>query len=332
MLTGRVQKRSKKPHRGLNEASDEEEILREEEHAQSMENHNNLFKISDELVKAENEAELKRQEEMKDNLEEGERDGMLEKSNSDMYLSAYPRIMTVCGTVSNLYNTFAEVIPDDIAQQDLLEKTEQGLETYKQGREFFNIIINEQEEFKAEVDHFFSNIPKVLVTMDEMLHVMSFTNYYENIKKRVDTTEKQFVDLDNQLKFETNDFVDKTRYFLVALDNLRNIHNYMYIELKPFEEKYMDDAVLNILDKIDQGVNMVDAILQLKIRMEGLLTNLTDGVNKLGIIRNNMAVILREMYKLIPATSNVHSSEGIFGRKVLLIFMFVLLFFFVRND
>lgn len=269
---------------------------------------------------------------MEENLKEGEMDGTLEKTGSELYLSAYPRIMTVCATVSNLYNTFAEVIPDDIAQQDLLEKTEQGLETYKQGREFFSIIINEQEEFKAEVDHFFENIPKLLVTMDEMLKVMSFTNYYENIKKRVDTNEKQFVDLDNQLKFETNDFVDKTRYFLVALNNLRNIHNYMYVEMKPFEEKYMDDAVLNILDKIDQGVNMVDAILQLKIRMEGLLTNLTDGVNKIGIIRNNMAVILREMYKLIPATSNAHLSQGIFGCKLVMTFMFVLLFFFVRND
>lgn len=314
----RAEPRHQKPHRGLNEASEED--------------HNNLFQISDELKEAENEQQLKREEQMMENLEEGEESGLLEKTGTELYLSAYPRIMTVCSTVSNLYNTFAEVIPDDIAQQDLLEKTEQGLETYKQGREFFNIIINEQTEFKAEVDHFFDNIPKVLVTMDEMLKVMSFTNYYENIKKRVDTTEKQFVDLDNQLKFETNDFVDKTRYFLVALDNLRNIHNYMYIELKPFEEKYMDDAVLNILDKIDQGVNMVDAILQLKIRMEGLLTNLTDGVNKIGIIRNNMAVILREMYKLIPATSNAHSSQAVFAGQRALLAALLLLFFFLRND
>jgi hypothetical protein len=305
--------------------------LNEEEREESaMDKHQNMFRLSDQLVKAENEYELDKEEkETKAALKEEEYDGKLEKTGEEIYLSAYPRIMTVCGTVSNLYNTFAEVIPNDIAQTDLLEKTEQGLETYKQGREFFNIIINERDQFQAEVDHFFENIPRVLVTMDEMLHVMSFTNYYENIKSKVDTTETQFVQLDNQLKFETNDFVDKARYFLVALDNLRNIHNYLYVEMKPFEEKYMDDAVLNILDKIDQGVNMVDAILQLKIRMEGLLTNLTDGVNKIGIIRNNMAVILREMYKLIPATS-VAVNQGV--TRVMMWAMAILLVFFIRND
>lgn len=240
--------------------------------------------------------------------------------------------MTVCATVSNMYNTFAEVIPDDIAQADLLEKTEQGLETYKQGRDFFNIIINERDEFQAEIDHFFEHVPKLLVTLDEMLKVMSFENYYENVRKRVDTAEKQFVELDNQLKFETNDFIDKTRYFLVALDNLRNIHNYMYVELKPFEEKYMDDAVLNILDKIDQGVNMVDAILQLKIRMEGLLTNLTEGINKISIVRNNMAVILREMYKLIPVTSDASKGVTLARTGVLLGLLALLLFMFKSND
>jgi len=323
-----------KPNRSLDDIeNDREEVLNDEEHEESMtERHNNLFKISDQLVKAESEYDLQKEEDLKEKLMKGEQDGTLEKTGQEIYLSAYPRIMTVCGTVSNLYNTFAEVIPDDIAQNDLLEKTEQGLETYKQGREFFNIIINERDEFQAEVDHLFDNIPKVLVTMDEMLHVMSFTNYYENIKKKVDTTESQFVQLDNQLKFETNDFVDKTRYFLVALDNLRNIHNYFYVEMKPFEEKYMDDAVLNILDKIDQGVNMVDAILQLKIKMESLLTNLTDGVNKIGIIRNNMAVILREMYKLIPVAGAGVKSVGIFGDRLVMLAMTVLLFFFIRDD
>jgi hypothetical protein len=324
----------KKPNRSLDDVeNDREEVLNEEEREESVINkHQNMFKISNELIHAENEYHLKKEEELKEKLTQGQMDGTLERTGEEIYLSAFPRIMTVCGTVSNLYNTFAEVIPDDIAQTDLLEKTEQGLETYKQGREFFNIIINERDQFQAEVDHFFANIPKVLVTMDEMLHVMSFTNYYENIKKKVDVTESQFVQLDNQLKFETNDFVDKTRYFLVALDNLRNIHNYLYVEMKPFEEKYMDDAVLNILDKIDQGVNMVDAILQLKIRMEGLLTNLTDGVNKIGIIRNNMAVILREMYKLIPATSVAVISVGIFDSRFIMLAMTILLFSFIRND
>jgi hypothetical protein len=296
-----------------------------------MQEHQNLFKESDELKHAESTYLNKKEEDMQEFLMSDEHAG-LESSGSQIYLSAYPRIMTVCGTISNMYNTFAEVIPDDIAQTDLLEKTEQGLETYKQGRDFFNIIINERDEFQGEIDHFFENVPKLLVTLDEMLQVMSFTNYYENVKKRVDTTEKQFVELDNQLKFETNDFIDKTRYFLVALDNLRNIHNYMYVELKPFEEKYMDDAVLNILDKIDQGVNMVDAILQLKIRMEGLLTNLTEGVNKISIVRNNMAVILREMYKLIPATSDAHISATILSTRKLLFTLCLVLFMFYREE
>lgn len=319
-----------KPKRKLNE-EDEFELIRDEEEAQKMKDHQNLFKDSDELKHAENVYLEKKEEELKDIVMDGHVAG-LESTGSQIYLSAYPRIMTVAGTVSNMYNTFAEVIPDDIAQTDLLEKTEQGLETYKQGRDFFNIIINERDEFQAEIDHFFDNVPKLLVTLDEMLHVMSFTNYYENVKKRVDTTEKQFVELDNQLKFETNDFIDKTRYFLVALDNLRNIHNYMYVELKPFEEKYMDDAVLNILDKIDQGVNMVDAILQLKIRMEGLLTNLTEGVNKISIVRNNMAVILREMYKLIPATSDAIISERILTARKLLLALCLVLFMFYREE
>lgn len=289
-----------------------------------------MFKMSDELIKAKENFHLQKEEAQL--TEEEHNHPVFEKTEDEIYLSNYPRIMTICSTISNMYNIFAEVIPDDIANQDLLEKTEQGLETYKQGREFFTIVINEKEEFQTEIDSFFENTSKVLVTMDEMLKVMSFTNYYENVKKRVDTTETQFVELDNQLKFETNDFVDKTRYFLVALDNLRNIHNYLYVEMKPFEEKYMDDAVLNILDKIDQGVNMVDAILQLKIRMEGLLTNLTDGVNKISVIRNNMAVILREMYKLIPVTNDALASQNILSGNIMLIMMIVIAFFFVRDD
>lgn len=323
-----------KKHRNLNDDElDEEKVLDEEEREQeNLADHNNMFKLSDELIQAKNNYHLEQEKEMTESLTQHEESHpALEKTEDEIYLSHYPRIMTICSTVSNLYNIFAEVIPDDISQQDLLEKTEQGLETYKQGREFFNIVINEKDAFQNEIDHFFQNTPKVLVTMDEMLKVMSFTNYYENVKKRIDTTESQFLELDNQLKFETNDFVDKARYFLVALDNLRNIHNYLYVEMKPFEEKYMDDAVLNILDKIDQGVNMVDAILQLKIRMEGLLTNLTDGINKITVIRNNMAVILREMYKLIPVTNDALLSEGILSGRFALM-MILIGFFFMRND
>ena len=323
-------KHERTPHRTLNE-SDKQLVMEDEKEAQKMEIEHNMFKDSDELNEAKNNYYLEKEEDMKEVYMDGDHEG-LHKTGHEIYLSNYPRIMIVCGTISNLYNTFAEVIPEDISQSDLLEKTEQGLETYKQGKEFFNVIINEKQEFQAEVDHFFENVPKVLVTMEEMLQVMSFTNYYENVKKRVDTTEKQFVELDNQLKYETNDFVDKTRYFLVALDNLRNIHNYMYVEMKPFEEKYMDDAVLNILDKIDQGVNMVDAILQLKIRMEGLLNNLTDGINKITVVRNNMALILREMHKLIPVSSDPLSSVHIFSSKFMMLFLVGFLFFFTRSD
>ena len=204
----------------------------EEREQEKMADHNNMFKLSDELIEAKNNYHLEQEKKETENISNHEETHpALEKTEDEIYLSNYPRIMTICSTVSNLYNIFAEVIPDDISQQDLLEKTEQGLETYKQGREFFNIVINEKEEFQAEIDHFFENTPKVLVTMDEMLKVMSFTNYYENVKKRIDTTESQFLELDNQLKYETNDFVDKARYFLVALDNLRNIHNLSLIHI-----------------------------------------------------------------------------------------------------
>ena len=89
----------------------------------------------------------------------------------------------------------------------------------------------------------------------------------------------------------------------------------------------MNDTVLNILDKIDQGVGMVDAILQVKIRMEGLMTNLTDGISKINVIRNNMAVILREMYKLIPVTSDSLGGIGMFPlAKFGLLFLLINLF------
>lgn len=291
----------------------------------------NYFSLSDELQHAKAEDHLIREEKKEAkiiyNEEPEEESRELNTSADQIYLSAYPRIMVIATTISTLYNTYAEVIPEDIAQADLLEKTEQGLKTYKLGREFFNVIINESKEFQAEVDHFFENIPRLLVTLDEMMKVMAFESYYENVKSKVDIKEKQFVELDNQLKFETNDFVDKTRYFLVALDNLRNISNYLYIEIKPFQEKYMNDTVLNILDKIDQGVGMVDAILQVKIRMEGLMTNLTDGISKINVIRNNMAVILREMYKLIPVTSDSLGGIGMFPlAKFGLLFLLINLF------
>ena len=107
-----------------------------------MADHNNMFKLSDELIEAKNNYHLEQEKKETENISNHEETHpALEKTEDEIYLSNYPRIMTICSTVSNLYNIFAEVIPDDISQQDLLEKTEQGLETYKQGREFFNIVI-----------------------------------------------------------------------------------------------------------------------------------------------------------------------------------------------
>ena len=235
------------------------------------------------------------------------------EDSSKLYLSSFPRIMSVVSTITTLFNLYTDVIPDEIAQSDLLEKTEQGLKTYQKGKDFFNIIINESDEYKEEVDRFFLNSSKTLVTLEEMMKIMSLDGYYENVKGKVDTTESQFVKLENQLKFEVNDFVDKFRYFLVAIDSLRNISNYMYVEMKPFDDKYLGNSVLNVLDKIDQGVSMVDAILQLKMKAEGLLTHLTDGVSKINVVRNNMVAIIREMHKLIPVTSDSIGGVGVWG-------------------
>ena len=247
------------------------------------------------------------------------------EDETKLYLSSFPRIMKVVSTITTLYNLYTDVIPDEIAQTDLIEKTEQGLKTYQKGKDFFNIVINESALYKEEVDNFFKNSTKTLVTLDEMMMVTSLDSYYENIKSKVDTKESQFIKLDNQLKFEVNDFVDKFRYFLVAIDSLRNISEYMYIEMKPFEEKYLQNSVLSVLDKIDQGVNMVDAILQLKIKAEGLLTHLTDGVAKISVVRNNMVEIIREMHKLIPVSSDSIHSQGRF--RVTWILLLVMVWF-----
>ena len=288
-----------------------------------LENEQNLFMESEELNEAKNEDKLIQEERhrraLNNELTEEDKNEMTKEPafqttgpvpDDAIYMSNFPRVMTVAATISKLYNTFNQVIPGDIANTDILEKTEQGLKTYKMGKEFFTIIIHESQDLQREVDGIFSKSTQILVTFEEMLILMGFDDYYATLRTKVDTKEHQFIELDNQLKFEINDFVDKARYFLVALDNLRNISNYLYIELQPFEEKYASDSLLNIIDKIDQGVGMVDAILQLKIRMEGLLNNLTNGVNKLFVVRNNMSSILIEMHKLIPQFENVGNGEN----------------------
>lgn len=286
--------------------------LSEELQEKNNEHHEEQEEMHHEMLIKEQEDMFKLQDESGNEEEEMITPVGVQKAEDEtkLYLSSFPRIMKVVSTITTLYNLYTDVIPDEIAQSDLIEKTEQGLKTYQKGKDFFNIVINESALYKEEVDNFFKNSTKTLVTLDEMMIVTSLDSYYENVKSKVDTKESQFIKLDNQLKFEVNDFVDKFRYFLVAIDSLRNISEYMYIEMKPFEEKYLGSSVLNVLDKIDQGVNMVDAILQLKIKAEGLLTHLTDGVAKITVVRNNMVEIIREMHKLIPVTSDSIVSQG----------------------
>ena len=280
--------------------SDHHDEMEEREHREMQEEQADMFRLQDE-------------DSPEDDIAVPVGVAKAEETSSKLYLSSFPRIMSVVSTITTLFNLYTDVIPDEIAQNDLLEKTEQGLKTYQKGKDFFNIIINESEEYKEEVDRFFLNSGKTLVTLEEMMKIMSLDGYYENVKQKVDTTESQFVKLENQLKFEVNDFVDKFRYFLVAIDSLRNISNYMYVEMKPFDDKYLGNSVLNVLDKIDQGVSMVDAILQLKMKAEGLLTHLTDGVSKINVIRNNMVAIIREMHKLIPVTSDSIGGTSVWG-------------------
>lgn len=261
---------------------------------------------------------------------------LLNNHNSDqpifkpIYISQYPRIMTLVSTATNIINLKEHVMeddtPDSIDLKEIFSAANHGLRVYREIRNFIDILFYEQAELSLEIDSFFYNCDKILIGKEELLRLLALEKYYENAKKKCDTSSPRFQELDNELLYQTNDFLDKIRRFLLGIDNLRNVASFMSFTVEGKPEIKKDWDVMSSLDKIQSGKNLAEIILTLKSELEVMLFGIRDGVNKGRDIRKEVVTILREMYKMIPL-----KNEGI-SRLTSLLWTTGLIWLFVKNE
>ena len=249
-----------------------------------------------------------------------------------VYISSYPRIMTLMSTAANIANMSEKVMGEDAFDSDKVDFKEMfsaahnGLKMYREIRNFIQILYYEQAELSLEIDSFFYNCDKILITKEEMLRLLALEKYYINAKKKCDTKSERFRELDNELLFESNDFVDKVRRFLLGIDNLRNAGSYMSFEANREPGVHKNWDIMNTLEKVQSGKDLTEIILTLKIKIESLISGIGDGVKKGKSIKKDVVKVLKEMYKIIPLVN-----EGV-NRIFSLFFAMGLLAVFFKND
>lgn len=251
-----------------------------------------------------------------------------------VYMSDYPRISTVVSTANTIINLQSNVMKDATDENESMDLKEifsaasSGLQIYRQIRNFINIVFIEHAELSLEIDSFYYHCDKILISKEEMLNLLSLEKYYTNAKKKCDVTSERFRELDNELQYQANDFVDKVRRFLLGIDNLRNVGSYMGFEASQTDinETNKNWDQMNTLEKIKSGENMTELILTLKMKLENMMFGIRDGIHKSATFKKDIVVILREMYKLIPL-----KNEGV---NILrnLTYAFVMLVFFLKKE
>ena len=222
-----------------------------------------------------------------------------------VYMTNYPRIMTLFSTASGVVNLGNNVMEEDKEVSDMDYKevffaAHNGLQTYRQIRNFMDILLYQRAELSLEIESFFYNCDKILIGKDEMLSLLSLDKYYENAKKKCDTKSEAWIELDNELLYQSNDFLDKMRRFLLGIDNIRNIGSYMSFEVSKDPNTNQKWDGMSTLQKVESGAELMNIILTLKIKIENLMNGIKEGVQKGRSVRGEVVSILREMYKLIP--------------------------------
>ena len=196
-----------------------------------------------------------------------------------------------------------------------------GLKMYKLVRDVFVIIIHEQAALSLEIDSFYNHIGQMLITKKEMLELLNLDQYYQKIKDTVDMNTPEFRQLDNDLIYHTNDFVDKLRRFIIGIDNIRNIGSYMHMELSPHSSLTKTWGIKNTLQKVETAAEMTSLILGIKSRTESLLVGIGDGIAKINSVRQDTMKVLRDMYRLVPYKNWAGRMNGL-----MIVFGLILLF------
>ena len=248
-----------------------------------------------------------------------------------VYISQYPRIMTLVSTATNIVNLSENVMEDEdnpgsMDLKDIFSAANHGLRVYREIRNFIDILFYEQAELSLEIDSFFYNCDKILIGKEELLRLLALEKYYDNARKKCDISSPEFRELDNELLYQTNDFLDKIRRFLLGIDNLRNVASFMSFSVEGKPELNKDWDVMSSIEKIQSGKNLTEIILSLKAHLEIMLFGIRDGVNKGRNIRKDVVTILREMYRLIPL-----KNEGT-SRLASLLWATGLIWLFVKNE
>ena len=247
-------------------------------------------------------------------------------------LRDFPRIMTLLTTISTLSDTESDEmdIKTDLSLGDILHKSRSALKTYSRVRNFIEIIHN-RVELAREIDAFFFHIHHLLISKDEMLEMLSLDYYYEQAKSKLDTKDPKFIELDNEILFQTNSTVDQTRGFLAAVDNLRNISDYMYYDIMSSSLQSRlrsDDELNNSLAKIDLGNELVEYILTLRERISRMVNDLGTGISKVYTVKSDIAKIIKKMFEVIPTLKELEEGAGLIGKWAL---WGLLMLFFLRK-
>lgn len=241
----------------------------------------------------------------------------------------FPRIMTLLSTVTNITNTTEDQIKikDDLGLGDVLHKSYDALKTYSRVRNFITII-SDRYGLAREIDSFYYHIHHLIISKDEMLEMLSLDYYYKQAKNKLDVTNSRFIELDNEILYETNLAVDQTRGFLAAIDNLRNIADFMYMDFSSETMKRglgSDDKLASSLAKIDLGQSFGDYVVNLQVRLSNMIGNLGTGVSKVYTVRSDIAKILKKMFDEIPTVKELKEKwAGVYQLSVMFLFLWLI--------
>lgn len=172
-----------------------------------------------------------------------------------IFFSKYQRLMQIATTINKFYNDITNTFP---TEQEEGYNADKEIIIFELGRLFINTIINEYNELSEEVNDVYMNLDKLDMTVDGCLEFFNFHEYYNSVVLEIDQNSEGYKEIERELSLTVHEFTFKMRDFFISLDNLRNIHEEMYLFFIPYQNSFESE---DIIEKEESGLNVKKAFL-----------------------------------------------------------------------
>lgn len=175
---------------------------------------------------------------------------------------------------------------------DLLEDV--NLHTYKEMTSLYHIIFDNSTELNKEIEEIYRQLPRIELKTDTLLDILGLKEYYQQQTEGVDQNTADFQKIYREMDLINYEFYSSLKNLLNSVEIFRDFELYMLVLFDPHEEKFLADDPKNLIYKVDKGIDMLNQIFGLKMRVDYLIKQVQKGISQFFTVKGNMIYLINK--------------------------------------